>query len=91
LPGLVQGILRACWAEEKDVADDAVIAGLLEENGFDPGLAQSGMLAGAETFEKNTEEAIRRNVFGSPSYLVGDELFWGQDRLSYLDEYLAGL
>lgn len=89
LGGLAHSFLRACWTEEKDVAEDAVVRACLEENGFDPALLDSGMLSGAETFEKNTEEAIQKGVFGAPMYVVGEEMFWGQDRLSYLDSYLA--
>lgn len=90
LAGLVHSILRACWAEERDVADDAVIRDCLEKAGFDPGLADSGLLAGAETYAANLEEAVARGVFGSPFYIVGDERFWGQDRLDDLDLHLAG-
>ncbi len=89
LGGLVQGLLRACWVEQKDIADEVVIREQLTENGFDPELVNSGMLSGAETLHRNTDEAVRRNVFGSPSYLVGDQVFFGQDRLDYLDDYLA--
>lgn len=91
LAGLVHGTLRACWAEQKDVADEAVVRDLLAANGFDPELANSGLLSGAETFQKNTDEALKRGVFGSPSYLVNDQVFFGQDRLDYLDDYLAEL
>ncbi|MCP5072484.1 MAG: 2-hydroxychromene-2-carboxylate isomerase [Rhodobacteraceae bacterium] len=90
LSGLTRSILRACWAEEKDIAEDAVIAECLTANGFDPGLAMSGLLSGAQEFEANTEEAVQRNVFGAPSYLVDDQVFWGQDRLDYLDDYFSG-
>ena len=87
--GLCQSFLRACWAEEKDVAEDAIVRACLKENGFDPGLADSGLLSGAEIFEKNTQEAIKKGIFGAPMYVVEDQLFWGQDRLCYLDNYLA--
>lgn len=86
---LVRGCLRAVWAEERDIADDAVVRDILAAAGFDPGLADRGMLAAVETIERNTEEAIRRGVFGVPSYMVGDELFWGQDRLPLLEAHLA--
>ena len=88
--GLVQSILRACWAEEKDVAEDGVIKEALSANGFDPSLADSGLLSGSETIERNTQEALERGVFGAPTYLVDDQVFWGQDRLDHLDVYLAG-
>ena len=89
LGGLCQSILRACWVEDKDIADDAVVKAALEANGFDAGLTESGMLMGAETFARNTEEAVKANVFGAPSYVVGDQVFWGQDRLDHLDSYLS--
>ena len=89
LGGLTHALLRACWTEEKDIAEDSVIRAALEAHGFDAGLADTGMLQGAEVFERNTEEAIARGAFGAPTYMVDDELFWGQDRIEYLDDYLA--
>lgn len=91
LGGLVQSVLRACWAEERDVADEAVIRDCLSAAGFDPDLASSGMLSGAMTYEANGEEAVSVGAFGAPFYLVdGSEKFWGQDRLEMLDLYLSG-
>lgn len=91
LGALVHGLMRACWAEEKNVAEDAVIRDCLTAAGFDAGLADRGLLAGAETYAANLEEAVSRGVFGSPFYIAdGDERFWGQDRLDDLDLYLAG-
>ena len=91
LGGLVQSVLRACWAEERDVADEAVIRACLSAAGFDPDLASSGMLSGAMAYEANSEEAISVGAFGAPFYVVdGEEKFWGQDRLEMLDLYLSG-
>lgn len=88
---LVHDIMRACWAEERNVAEDEVLRDCLEKAGFDPGLVDSGMLTGAEQYEKNTEQAIADGAFGAPFYIVdGTERFWGQDRLDDLDAYLAG-
>lgn len=89
LGGVLHGFLRACWAEEKNIADDDVISEVLSANGFDPGLALSGMLTGSETIERNTTEALERGVFGAPTMLVGDQVFWGQDRIDHLDRYLS--
>ena len=61
---------------------------VLAAAGFDPALADRGLLTAVETVERNTDEALRRGVFGAPSYLVGDEIFWGQDRLPLLDAHL---
>lgn len=87
---LVHGITRACWAEEKNIAEDEVIRVALVTAGFDPGLADRGLLAGAEAYAANLEVAVSRGVFGAPFYIAGDEKFWGQDRLEDLDLHLGG-
>lgn len=90
LGALVHGFMRACWAEDRNIADDAVVRDCLTAAGFDPGLADSGLLMGAETYAANLDEAVNRGVFGSPFYIVGEEKFWGQDRLEDLDLHLQG-
>lgn len=91
LGALVHGFGRACWADDRDVSDDAVVRDCLAAAGFDPALADKGLLAGAETYAANLEEATAKGVFGAPFYIVdGEERFWGQDRLDDLDAYLAG-
>lgn len=88
---LVHSILRACWAEERDISDDAVIRDCLSAANFDPDLADRGLLAGAETYAANLEEAVKRGVFGSPFYMTDtDQRFFGQDRLADLDLSLSG-
>ncbi|EEX09930.1 2-hydroxychromene-2-carboxylate isomerase [Ruegeria lacuscaerulensis ITI-1157] len=89
---LCHSFLRACWAEDKDIAQDDVIRDCLAEAGFDPALADSGLLVGAETYAANLEEAVDRGVFGAPFYITqDDQRFWGQDRLDDLDAHLATL
>ena len=91
LGALVHGILRACWAEERDVAEDAVIRDCLEAAGFDPGLADRGLLLGAETYARNLETAVEMGAFGAPFYcVVSGQRLWGQDRLDDLEAHLAG-
>ena len=90
LGALAHGFTKAVWQEERDVAQDDVIKDILTENGFDAGLADSGMLSSAEEYTANLEEAISRGVFGAPTYCVDDQVFWGQDRLADLDQYLSG-
>lgn len=88
---LVHAILRACWAEDKNVAEDEVIRAALVEAGFDSDLADSGLLAGAETYAANLEEAVGTGVFGAPFYVADSgERFWGQDRLDDLELHLEG-
>lgn len=88
---LMFAITRAVWAEDKDIAEDSVVRACLEEAGFDPSLADSGLLAGAETYAANLEEAVESGVFGSPFYITDkDQRFWGQDSIDDLDATLAG-
>ena len=91
LGGLVHGVLRAVWAEERDIAQDEVVRDCLTAAGFDPALADKGMLAGAEEYAKNLEDAVMRGVFGAPFYITdADARFWGHDRLDDLDAVLSG-
>ncbi|PIE13425.1 MAG: 2-hydroxychromene-2-carboxylate isomerase [Rhodobacterales bacterium] len=86
---LVHGIMRATWVEEKDISQDEVIQACLDAAGFDPGLTTSGLLTGADTYSRNTEDAVEAGVFGSPFYITDtDERFWGQDRLEDLETWL---
>lgn len=87
---LVHGLARACWAENRDISDDEVIRAQLAAAGFDASVADRGLLAAAETYAVNLEEAVGRGVFGVPFYAIGQELFWGQDRLEDLALHLAG-
>ena len=92
LGALVHAITRAVWVEEKDIAEDAVVRGCLESAGFDPELANKGLLEGAETYSRNLEEAVEAGVYGAPFYIVREtgQRFWGQDRIEDLDMHLAG-
>ena len=92
LGALVHAITKACWADERNIAEDDVIRGALEGAGFDGDLVNSGLLSGAEDYARNLEDAILAGAFGAPFYIVdGVEHFWGQDRIEDLDTYLATL
>jgi 2-hydroxychromene-2-carboxylate isomerase len=88
---LVAAIGRACWAEDKDIADDAVIRACLTEAGLDADLADKDMLTSAESFACNLEDAVNAGVFGAPFFVTDSgETFWGEDRLADLDAHLSG-
>ena len=87
---LIHVIGRSIWVDDKDTSQDDVVRACLEEAGFDPALADSGLLEGAETYARNLEEAVEAGAFGAPFYVVGDQRFWGQDKLEDLDLHLAG-
>ncbi len=89
---LVHAFTRSVWADEKNIAEDDVIRACLTEAGFDPSLADSGLLVGAETYAANLEEAVDRGVFGAPFYICEDDArFWGQDRLDMLEAHLKSI
>ena len=90
LAGLVQAFPRAVWAEGRNVAEDEVIKKILAKYGFDPSISDRYMLQAADSYARNLDEAVQRGVFGVPFTIVGDERFWGQDRLEDLDLHLAG-
>lgn len=83
--------MRAVWADERDIANPAAQAGICREAGVDAAkLAEAAEgPAVAEIYARDTEEAVERGVFGAPFFIVGDKLFWGQDRLDFLEEALA--
>ncbi|MFQ5970837.1 MAG: 2-hydroxychromene-2-carboxylate isomerase [Alphaproteobacteria bacterium] len=85
---LTSGFLRAVWAEERNVADPATIREVAEENGIDYSKLEDAAREAGETYAANTSEAIACGVFGMPSYVYRNEVFWGQDRLDYLDDAL---
>jgi 2-hydroxychromene-2-carboxylate isomerase len=87
---LTGAIGAAVWAQERDIADVATLAALLSECELDAGLlAQSQSAQAQSRYAQNTQAAIKEGVFGAPSYLVNGELFWGQDRLDFVERRLT--
>jgi carboxymethylenebutenolidase len=88
---ITDAVLRAVWVEQRNIADEATLALLLEERELPARrIEDAHSQAVAERYEANTQRAIEAGVFGAPSYVLDSELFWGQDRLDFLDRALAG-
>ena len=88
---LAHAVLRAVWVEERRIDDPATLKAIAEETGHD-GAALVDLTERPETaaaYEALTQEALSRGVFGAPTYVYRDELFWGQDRLDFLDHALG--
>lgn len=83
---------RAVWSEQRDIADKNTVIAIADEIGFDGATlyTQAQAPETATQYKSNTQEAIDLNLFGPPSYIFNGELFWGQDRLEFLDRALAG-
>ena len=83
-------LFRAIWVEGRHLGDPAVVAAVLSEAGFDPeevlNLANDEKVKAA--LKDKTEQAVQRGVFGAPSMFVGNDLFFGQDRLEFVREAL---
>lgn len=86
---LAFGFLRGCWAEERNCADPDTIAEIVRAEALDLARLQSHLDEARALYDTYTQEAIARNVFGVPSYIVGDEVLWGQDRLDFLERALG--
>jgi len=85
-----QGIFRAYWEHDEDISDRAVIAALASELRMDQKRLFELMEDDQIRAELRavTERAIQRGVFGAPTFLVGDEMFWGKDRLDFVERSL---
>jgi 2-hydroxychromene-2-carboxylate isomerase len=90
---LSHAILRALWAEERDIANPHVRKAVADENGFDGTrlLAAERSPRVQELYMQFSAEAEKLGVFGAPTLVVEGELFWGQDRLGFLDRKLEAL
>lgn len=87
---ITDAVLRAVWVEERHIADEATLAALLAERELPARrLEDSHSQAVQEAYELHTQAAIDAGVFGAPSYVVDGEIFWGQDRLDFLERRLA--
>ncbi len=88
---LAGAILKACWAENRNMADEAELAKVTQDQGLDA----RGLISAARSdearrrYDELTEEAINLQVFGAPTYVHNKELFWGQDRLDFLERALT--
>jgi len=87
----VDAIYHAMWVEPRNLNDPAEVGAVLQAAGFDPAalLAAAGQQEVKDRLKAVTQEAVARGVFGAPTMFVGDDMFWGQDRLDFVREALA--
>jgi 2-hydroxychromene-2-carboxylate isomerase len=84
LPAFVREVYLANFAEDREIGDPAVVAEILRRSGCpDPqaAMAEANTDAVKQRLRAHTEQAIALGIFGAPSFVVGDELFWGSDRM----------
>jgi 2-hydroxychromene-2-carboxylate isomerase len=85
----VRGIYRANFAEDREISDPQVVSAVLQGLQLDPEpiLAAANSETNKAALKAQTERAIQMGLFGAPSFTVGDELFWGNDRLEQALEF----
>ena len=89
---IAAAVQRAVWVEERNIAVEATLAQLLVERELPARrLEEAHAQAVQERYETNTQRAIDASVFGAPSYVIDGEMFWGQDRLDFVERRLACL
>ena len=86
----LEAVYRAIWAEGRDMNDPAVVAAVLQGAGLDATalLALAGDPEVKERLKVATQEAVGRGVFGAPTFFVDGQMYWGQDRLDFVQEAL---
>jgi len=86
----VDAVFRAIWVDGRNMNDPATVGGVLAAAGFDPRalLALASDPAVKDELKAVTQEAVARGVFGAPTFFVGRDMFWGQDRLDFVKETL---
>ena len=84
-------MFRAIWVDAQNMNDPATVASVLQADGFDAPalLALASEQAVKDKLKAETELAVSRGVFGAPTFFVGEQMFWGQDRLDFVREALA--
>ena len=82
---------HAAWVDDKNMGDAATVGSVLEAAGFkaDDIAARAADPAAKEKLKANSDDAVARGVFGAPTFFVGDEMYFGQDRLDYVEAALA--
>jgi len=86
---LAGAFMRAVWAEERDIGDEATVLAIAAEQDIDAAPLRSRVQACIEQRNQDSLAAMERGVFGAPSYVIGDQVFWGQDRLDFVERALA--
>ncbi len=85
-----RAVMEAYWANDQDIGDAEVLAAVVSAAGCDGArlIARAEEPAIKGRLKANTDEAIQRGVFGAPTFFVGDQMFWGNDRMHFVEEAL---
>ena len=79
-------LFKAYWSDNKDISDPDIVSKLIDSDSVE----RSNIQEIKDILFQSTEEAVERGVFGAPTFFVGNEMFFGHDRINMIDEYLKG-
>ena len=84
-------VFKGIWVDGLNLNDPQIVGSMLAGAGFDPAamMTMASDAAVKDELKARTEAAVARGIFGAPTFFVGDEMFWGQDRLDFVREALA--
>ena len=87
---LVEEIFKAVWVKDLDISDNNILKNIAKNIGFKENVMETFLSDRnvSITLSKNTNEARKKNVFGVPTFIYNNELFWGQDRLFLLEKHI---
>lgn len=93
VPDFARAVFAAGFAKDQDIGERDIVAGLLSHLGLDAGplIAAGESPEGKDLLRRQTEEAFNLDIFGAPSFIVGGEMFWGNDRLEQALVWAEGL
>jgi 2-hydroxychromene-2-carboxylate isomerase len=88
-PRVVAGFYRAYWVEGRGPSEEATVRDVLGRAGHDAGAILARLGEAKEDLRRRTDEAIALGIFGAPAFIVGGELYWGQDRMEFVEKALG--
>lgn len=90
---LANNIMSALWIKELDVDDEKILSKILDETGLNSNdiLSFGKSTECREILDQYTNQAIKSDVFGAPTFIIEDQIYWGQDRLDFVERHLAEL
>ena len=86
IPQSARILFEAYWSDNKDIADPDIVSKLIDSDSVD----RSNIQEIKDILFQSTEEAVERGLFGAPTFFVGNEMFFGHDRINMIDEHLQG-
>lgn len=86
----ISDLFNICWKDGKDLSDLTLISHVLRKYGTENGAEKVQEIEIKENLKDKTNQALLKGIFGVPSMVINEEIFWGNDRFGFLEDYLSG-